>query len=98
MELGPKAVSERILDRAERVREIARSLDWRIVGSANREDVAGIVALEKDGVDPDAAVRALRERGVAAACRRARLRFSPHVYCSDSDLERLSETLAEIRT
>ena len=93
LSVGPKAVSQRILDRAEAVREIARSAGWTVVGSTRPEDLSGIVALEKPGVDPNAVVRHLRERGVAAACRRARLRFSPHIYNDDDDLARLREAL-----
>jgi cysteine desulfurase / selenocysteine lyase len=93
LEVGPEAVSERILDRAEAVREIARSAGWTIHGSSRPRDLSGIVALEKPGTDPNAVVRSLRERGVAAACRRGRLRFSPHIYNNDDDMRRLREGL-----
>jgi selenocysteine lyase/cysteine desulfurase len=92
--LGPRAVSERILDRAEAVREVARAAGWSVVGSTRPEDLSGIVALEKPGVDPNAVVAHLRGRGVAAACRRGLLRFSPHVYNNGDDLDRLREALA----
>lgn len=94
--VGPAAVSRRILDRAEAVRELARAAGWRPVGSTRPEDVSGIVALEKPGVDPNAVVRGLRARGIAAACRRSRLRFSPHVYNNGDDLGRLAEALGEL--
>jgi cysteine desulfurase / selenocysteine lyase len=93
LEVGPEAVSERILDRAEAVREIARSAGWTIHGSSRPRDLSGIVALEKPGTDPNAVVRSLRERGAAAACRRGRLRFSPHIYNNDDDMRRLREGL-----
>ena len=96
LEVGPHAVSERSLNRAQGVRDIARSAGWRIVGSQRPEDLSGIVALEKEGIDPNAAVRQLRDHGVAAACRRGRLRFSPHMYNSDDDLDRMSAALAKI--
>ncbi|MFO0950452.1 MAG: aminotransferase class V-fold PLP-dependent enzyme [Isosphaeraceae bacterium] len=95
LRLGPQAVSERILDRAEAVREIVRSAGWTIEGSTRPGDLSGIVAVTKPGVDPNVVVKALRERGVAAACRRERLRFSPHVYTNRDDLDRLAEALAE---
>lgn len=94
LRLSPGAVSTRILERAEAVRALARSAGWTVVGSTRPEDLSGIVALEKPGVDPDAVVRGLRARGIAAACRRARLRFSPHVYNDEDDLDRLAEALA----
>jgi selenocysteine lyase/cysteine desulfurase len=93
LELSPQAVSERILDRAEAVREVARSAGWTVYGSGRPEDLSGIVAVEKPDADPSAVVRGLRARGIAAAARRGRLRFSPHVYNNDDDLERLREGL-----
>ena len=92
-EIGLEAVSARILERAETVREIARSSGWSIVGSTRPDDLSGIVALERDGVDPNETVRKFRARSVAVACRRGRLRISPHVYNNDEDLERLREGL-----
>ncbi|SIO08669.1 Selenocysteine lyase/Cysteine desulfurase [Singulisphaera sp. GP187] len=89
MELGKEAVSERILERAEAVRELARSAGWQVYGSPRADDLSGIVALEREGIDPDAVVRRLRADGIAVASRRGRLRISPHVYNNDADLERL---------
>jgi len=93
LEIGPEAVSGRILDRAEAVREISRAAGWSVHGSTRPEDLSGIVAAEKTGTDPNAVVRTLRGRGVAAACRRGRLRFSPHVYNNGDDLARLRDAL-----
>lgn len=94
--IGPDRVSERILDRADAVREIALSAGWTLAGSDRPEDRSGIVALDHPTLDPNAVVARLRERGVAAACRRGRLRFSPHVYNNDDDLTRLRDSLASL--
>jgi selenocysteine lyase/cysteine desulfurase len=94
LELGPQAVSERILDRAARVRELAERAGWTICGSTRPGDLSGIVALVRPGVDPGAFVRAARARGIALACRRGRVRVSAHVYNNANDLERLGEALA----
>lgn len=93
LELGPESVSRRILDRAEAVRELARRAGWTVVGSTRPEDLSGIVALTREGTDPGAFVRTARARGVALACRRARVRVSPHVYNDADDLERLGDVL-----
>jgi cysteine desulfurase / selenocysteine lyase len=93
LEIGPEQVSNRILDRAERVRELARSADWKVVGSARPHDLSGIVALENADVDPNAFVQALRADGIALACRRGKVRVSPHLYNNEEDLERLFEAL-----
>ncbi len=93
LEIGPEIVSRRILDRAEAVRAIARAAGWTVHGSDRPEDVAGIVALEKPGVDLEAFALACRGRRIALACRRGRLRVSPHIYNNDDDLGRLAEAL-----
>jgi selenocysteine lyase/cysteine desulfurase len=96
LELGLDEVSERILDRAAAVRELAATAGWQVFGSTRPEDLSGIVVLERPGVDPNAVVRKLRERGVATAQRRGRLRISPHVYNNDDDLQRLAEGLRDV--
>jgi selenocysteine lyase/cysteine desulfurase len=94
MEVGVQRVAERILDRAERVREVAQRAGWRLHGSQHPQDVSSIVVLEHPSRDPGAVVRAGRQRGVAIAARRGRLRISPHMYNDDDDLRRLSELLS----
>lgn len=94
-EVGRERLSERILDRAECVREIARSAGWSIVGSVSPADLSGIVALEKPGIDPERFALSARAKGVAIACRRKRVRISPHVYNNADDLARLAEALHE---
>ena len=93
MEIGPGRVSERILDRAQRVREIARSAGWDIYGSTQPEDHSGIVAIENHDIDPNAFVHSLRSQGIAVASRRGKVRVSPHLYNNEEDLERLFEAL-----
>jgi cysteine desulfurase/selenocysteine lyase len=97
LEIGPEVVSRRILDRAANVRELARAAGWEVFGSDRAGDLSGIVALTRAGVDPDRASRTLRERGVAAASRRGRLRISPHIYNNHDDLGRLAEGLRDLR-
>jgi selenocysteine lyase/cysteine desulfurase len=97
LQLGPAAVSARILERAAAVRALARSAGWQVYGSSRPEDLSAIVALTREGVDPDLAARTLRARGVILASRRGRLRVSPHVYNSDDDLRRLDEGLRDLR-
>ena len=98
LEIGKEQVSERILSQAQEVREIARSTGWRIVGSNRDQDLSGIVAIQKEGINPDQVVRDFRKAGVAVACRRGRLRISPHIYQNGEDLERLRVGLASAGT
>jgi cysteine desulfurase / selenocysteine lyase len=94
LEIGPEVVSRRILDRAEAVREIARSAGWTIPGSNRPEDRSGIVPLEKPGVDPEAFARDVREQGIVLSCRRGRVRISAHIYNNADDLDRLASALS----
>lgn len=93
LEIGAEAVSERILDRAEAVRERARAAGWTLAGPDRSEERSGIVVLDREGSDNDAVVRALRSQGVAVSCRRGLLRVSPHLYNGDEDLDRLADGL-----
>ena len=63
LELGPDAVSNRILDRAQAVRELAARAGWRVTGSKRPEDHSGIVALEHDEVPSKDAAQALKHDG-----------------------------------
>jgi cysteine desulfurase / selenocysteine lyase len=94
LELGPEAVSRRILERAEAIRAMAPRAGWTVYGSAREADRSAIVVLERPGVDPDKAARALRGQGVVVCARRGRLRVSPHLYNNHEDLERLRAGLA----
>jgi cysteine desulfurase / selenocysteine lyase len=96
LELGPEAVSKRILDRADAVREAALAAGWGLYGSRRPADQSAIVVIEKPGMGPDRAAAELRRRGVVAACRRGRLRFSPHLYNNSDDMERLRAGLASL--
>lgn len=97
-EIGSKALSERLLDRAEAVRETVALAGWRDLGPPRSEERSAIVVVGADGVDPDAAATFLKSRKIAASCRRGRLRLSPHVYTLEDDLERLREALSLARS
>jgi cysteine desulfurase / selenocysteine lyase len=99
LEWGLDVVVQRIADRAQAVRELAVSAGWSVYGSPRAADRSAIVVLEREGVDPATVARELRRTyGIVAACRRGRLRISPHVYNNDTDLERLRAALEDSRT
>src|SRR5262249_5501508 len=64
LEIGPDLVSQRILERAAAVRELASRAGWRVSGSKRPGDLSGIVALEHDDVLPEQAARTLRQQGI----------------------------------
>jgi cysteine desulfurase/selenocysteine lyase len=96
-EIGPEALSARLLERAEATRAVVAEAGWRLVGPSRPEERSAIVTAAADGVDPDAAVATLRARKVVASCRRGRLRLSPHIYTDAEDLGRLRDALIAAR-
>lgn len=95
LEIGPAVVSNRILETAALVRDRLKTLGWTIHGPNRPEDESAIVAIEREGVDPDRIVRHARERGIALAARRGRVRISPHLYNNAEDVDRLCQALSE---
>ncbi len=51
-ELGKRRISDRVMERADAVRESARSAGWSVVESTRAADRSAIVVLERDGVQP----------------------------------------------
>lgn len=84
----------------ERIAFLARHLEGRLreAGFTPASEgfgwESGIVAVAKPGVDSGAAVRALKAKGIIAAERLGRIRFSPHVLNSVAQLDRAAAALA----
>ncbi len=57
---------------------------------------SGIVAASKPGLDSAAAVKALKARNIVAAERLGRIRFSPHIYNSTGQLDKVLAELASM--
>lgn len=101
LDIGVEALEQRLLDVTDRIvaelggvgatiascREIVDGCDRR----------SGIVSFAVPGVDPETARKHCVERGVALNTRAGRLRVSPHGYTSEADIDRLVESLVELR-
>ena len=57
---------------------------------------SGIVTAAKPGLDSKSAVKALKAKSIIAADRLGRIRFSPHVYNSTGQLDRVVSELASL--
>jgi cysteine desulfurase / selenocysteine lyase len=92
LEIGPDVIERRVLNLAEKTREIVRRHGARVdlCGSA-------IVAARFENRDVSALARALKEHGVLVSARRGNLRVSPHLYNNEQDLEIFGETLGKLR-
>jgi cysteine desulfurase/selenocysteine lyase len=88
LEIGPKAIEQRVLSLAGRAREILREL-----GGSVEEYASPIVAARFENQDVSALARSLKEKRVLVAARRGHLRVSPHFYNNQKDLEILQDAL-----
>lgn len=96
LEIGPQAISERVLWLADQVRERAKGSGWQVYGSDRPEDKSGIVSMTYGEIDHNTVVQAGRELGVVVSCRAGRLRVSPHFYNDESDLDKLTRLFERI--
>ncbi len=86
--LGFGAVRARLHELASLLASGLARGGFRILSSEYAEPT-GIVVAEKSGLNAARAVVGLRNRGVIAAERLGRLRFSPHVYNSPEQMEKV---------
>lgn len=93
LEVGVERVSEAVTARADQLAEGAMKKGYELPGQRTVENSAGIVALQKPGIDSRSVVYQLKQKGIIAAPRQGWVRFSPHFYISPEDIERVIETL-----
>lgn len=93
-EIGVEAMSKRLLHLTERLATGVRDKGYRVVSSRMPSEASGIVAFFSDVHEPDPIRQHLQaEHRIVIAVRSGRLRASPHVYTSESEIDRLIETL-----
>jgi cysteine desulfurase / selenocysteine lyase len=91
LDLGPDAVSRHIRALASRAADGATSRGMRLVTPLDAGQRAGIVSVKMD--DPNAASGRLREAGVVHSMREGAIRFSPHVYNTEEEIDLAVELL-----
>ncbi|HEX5229244.1 MAG TPA: aminotransferase class V-fold PLP-dependent enzyme [Bryobacteraceae bacterium] len=78
---------------ADQLAEGATRKGYQLLGDRTPENGAGIVAIEKPGVDSRKIVHDLKQKGIYAAPRQGWIRMSPHFYISPEEMERVVEAL-----
>jgi len=71
----------------------AVSKGYQLLGERTSEHSAGIIAINKPGVDSRKVVRDLKEQGILTAPRQGWVRLSPHFYISPEDIDRVVAAL-----
>ena len=93
LEVGVERIGPVVQALADRLAAGARGKGYQILGDRTPENGSGIVALQKPNIDSRTLVRDLKERGIMAAPRQGWVRFSPHLYISPDEIDRVVETL-----
>ena len=83
---------------ADRLIEGLSSLDVEVVSPLNLSERTSIVTCKVRGHDPLEVARSLKERHVVAHKRQDFLRFSPHVYNNEADVDRAVSELRLLLT
>lgn len=96
-EIGIGAISARVLGLAERLANGIEAIGWRV--HTPRPIASGIIGATPQTVDGARLMRlhsALEKERIVCAPREGMLRFSPHFYNSDDEVDRVVEVLQRI--
>lgn len=91
--IGIERIGSAVQSLADQLAEGAQRKGYSLLGDRTPETGAGIVAIQKIGVDSRAVVRQLKDKGIVAAARQGWVRLSPHFYISPEEIERVIDAL-----
>jgi selenocysteine lyase/cysteine desulfurase len=93
--IGFDRVRERIFELAEYLKQRLRNIGFSVLSDRFPDHPTGIVVCEKPGVDSGSMVKRLESHKVIAAERLGRIRFSPHIYLSEYQLDAAARALSQ---
>lgn len=93
--IGFEKVRERIFELAEYLKQRLRNIGFAVLPDRFPDHPTGIVVCEKPGIDSGAMVKRMESHKVIAAERLGRVRFSPHVYLSEYQLDAAARALSQ---
>ena len=93
LEVGTARASAAIQQLTDQLADGAAKKGYQLLGERTPETGAGIIAIQKPGIDSRKVVHDLKQRGVIAAPRQGWVRLSPHFYISPEDIDRAVEAL-----
>lgn len=98
LSFGIDAIWSRLCDITDQLRQTLDSLNFTICSSAEPTRRSGIVSCEISDDDRRRILATAKPAGVLLNFREGLMRFSPHAYTDETDLERLRSVLAEGRS
>lgn len=93
LEAGTKRISVAVRELTDRLLAGALNKGYEALGDRTPENAAGIIAIQKPGIDSRKVVHDLKKVGVLAAPRQGWIRMSPHFYISPEEIDRVIEAL-----
>lgn len=96
-DIGWPVVNKRVLSLTDHLCERAAAAGLEVFSSRLDSDRSSIVSLIAAGQDPQNIKRRCREAGIVINHRAGRLRFSPHAYNTEEELERAIEVIRSAR-
>ena len=93
LEAGVERLAPAIQSLADQLALGAVDKGYQLLGDRTPENGAGIIAIQKPGLDSRKVVNDLKQKGIIAAPRQGWVRFSPHFYISPEDIDRVVEAL-----
>jgi cysteine desulfurase / selenocysteine lyase len=93
LEAGVERVATAIQSLADQLVAGALNKGYQLLGDRTPENGAGIVAIQKPGLDSRKIVYDLKQKGILAAPRQGWIRLSPHFYISPAEIDRVIEEL-----
>jgi selenocysteine lyase/cysteine desulfurase len=93
LEAGVERIAPAVQALADQLAAGAIRKGYQLLGDRTPENGAGIIAIQKPGIDSRKVVFDLKQKGIAAAPRQGWVRFSPHFYVSPEEIGRVIEAL-----
>ena len=92
-EIGPAEVEQRVLATTARLRDALKEHGHALLSPGTADELSGITTARIQQ-EPEVVVARMREAGVLVSPRGGGVRFSPHFYCDERDIERCMDALA----
>ena len=94
-DIGIECIYEHNIALAEKLMEGLNELDIEVVSSLNRSERTSIVTCRVNGWQPNEIVQKLKERKIVVHKRQDLVRFSPHLYNCEADVDK---TISELQS
>jgi cysteine desulfurase/selenocysteine lyase len=93
LEIGTGRISAAVQGLADQLVIGGLNKGYQLLGDRTPQNGAGIIAIQKPGIDSRKVAHDLKQRGIVTAPRQGWVRLSPHFYISPEEIDRVIEAL-----